>query len=721
MSTRTEPRTPEAAPVRRSPVPACAGRGPRGRARRADRSSRCWPSAGSCRRRRPTTAPRPTRCRARRGAVLGPAQPGARGPPRPRPRPATPTTSRRGSSPWAASSRGDITTEAQAGKRLARRRGRARARRSRPCRPAATRCRASTAVGASSWPRKGWTSRHDRHRPGARGAQPRDGPRARHRRPRLAHRSPATARRLTLDYVAARDRRACCGSGCRAARRRPGRRAVTPSAHRRAGSLGSRVMDLIPTTTASPTATRRTTRRAGSPSRPSAPAAPPSRATAPGCCTPRRCAGWPPRRRCSRPGRATSCAPGSPTRSSARRSAASSARRSAATPTSSRSRASRTTSATRRSGTTARTRSTRSPRRSAGSRATRRRCGSSPGSRPRRSPATTARARRPVGLNLTRAALDAATKYPWPRREGAAQVRRVRRRPRRLRAGCAHGAPEERALLRGAGHGLGRRRRLLRARRRGRASSPGTSTSARSAAPATRATPRGCSTPLRATPPTPTPTSSARPSTGSPALPFWPTSYDGSLRDLAALKNLTSQLIGRFCAAAERATRAAHGDGRLTRYAADLEVPREQRLEVAVLKAVANRWVMQRVGAESVYTGQRELVQELVVGAAAARRRSRSTRCCARRTRTRADDAARLRVVVDQVASLTDRSVVAWHAPALPLSGGSLLVVSAVFAAASQAPRCARRVAAASASRPWRRSVPAACDALRRGRRSEAR
>ena len=41
------------------------------------------------------------------------------------------------------------------------------------------------------------------------------------------------------------------------------------------------------------------------------------------------------------------------------------------------------------------------------------------------------------------------------------------------------------------------------------------------------------------------------------ALPFWPSAYDGSHRSLAALKNTTSQLIGRFCQAAEHATREA--------------------------------------------------------------------------------------------------------------------------------------------------------------------
>ena len=145
------------------------------------------------------------------------------------------------------------------------------------------------------------------------------------------------------------------------------------------------------------------------------------------------------------------------------------------------------------------------------------------------------------------------------------------------------------------------------------------------------------------------------------SLTFWPSTYDGTLRDLASLKNLTSQLIGRFAGAAESATRAAYGHGRLTRYAADLVVPREQRLEVAVLKAVANRWVMQRAGAELVYSHQRELVQELV---SALRLAGREALDPVLRTAydDAVDDAARLRVVIDQVASLTDRSVVAWHA-----------------------------------------------------------
>ena len=119
-------------------------------------------------------------------------------------------------------------------------------------------------------------------------------------------------------------------------------------------------------------------------------------------------------------------------------------------------------------------------------------------------------------------------------------------------------------------------------------------------------------------------------------------------------------MTGWFCAAAESATRAHHGDGPLTRYAADLVVPRDQRLEVAVLKAVANLWVMQREGAAGIYADQRAVVQDLV---AAVRLRAPVVLEPAFRPayEVAGDDAARLRVVVDQVASLTDRSVVDWH------------------------------------------------------------
>ena len=146
------------------------------------------------------------------------------------------------------------------------------------------------------------------------------------------------------------------------------------------------------------------------------------------------------------------------------------------------------------------------------------------------------------------------------------------------------------------------------------------------------------------------------------ALKFWPRAYDGSQQSLAALKNLTSYLIGRFCQAADSATRAEFGDGPLTRYEANLLVPQDIRDEVAVLKAMAMLYVMQRAGAESMYLEQRQLIAQLVD--ALQRRGGESLEPWLRPawSAARDDQAQRLRVVVDQVASLTDISVREWHA-----------------------------------------------------------
>jgi dGTPase len=142
----------------------------------------------------------------------------------------------------------------------------------------------------------------------------------------------------------------------------------------------------------------------------------------------------------------------------------------------------------------------------------------------------------------------------------------------------------------------------------------------------------------------------------------WPTApYDGSRPALAALKDLTSDLIGRFCAEVCDATREKYGDLPLVRYAADLVVPRETRLEVAALKGVAAHYVMRADDRLPLLQRQREVVAELV---SQLRLRGPGELMPAFRADHAAaeTDAARLRVVVDQVASLTDASALVWHA-----------------------------------------------------------
>lgn len=143
-------------------------------------------------------------------------------------------------------------------------------------------------------------------------------------------------------------------------------------------------------------------------------------------------------------------------------------------------------------------------------------------------------------------------------------------------------------------------------------------------------------------------------------LSCWPRRFDGEPQTVAAVKNLTSELIGRFCGAALRATRSA-GSTPLARYAADLEVPRQQRMECALLKGVTAFYVMGRVGADASQAREREVLIELAAALAAGAPEVLDP-MFRPEYESAASDGARLRVVVDQVASLTDISALAWHA-----------------------------------------------------------
>ena len=138
---------------------------------------------------------------------------------------------------------------------------------------------------------------------------------------------------------------------------------------------------------------------------------------------------------------------------------------------------------------------------------------------------------------------------------------------------------------------------------------------------------------------------------------WWPRSFAGTAKDLAVLKRATSTLIGRFCSAAEQATRAEYGHTDLTRYAADLIVPARERAECALLKAATALYVMRRPEAEAIQQREREIVEELVE-----RLVDRAPQALdpyfAEQWGAAPDDAARLRVVVDQVAGLTDAAAI---------------------------------------------------------------
>ncbi len=260
-----------------------------------------------------------------------------------------------------------------------------------------------------------------------------------------------------------------------------------------------------------------------------------------------------------------------------------------------------------------------------------------------------------AGLNLTRAVLDAATKYPWPREPGRVKYG-VYADDRPVFDWLRAGAPAGRLSLEaqvmdwaddvaysvhdledGVYAGLCRLDRLADPVER-RAVAELTCGLYSELAP-------GALEPVLAE---------------LVRLPWWLPAYDGSLSSLVALKRMTSELIARFCASALEATRAAAGDRPLARYAADLVVPEWTRAECALLKGLTARYVMAREAALAGQARERELIAELVAaiaaGAPAALEPALRPAYLAA-----AEDAARLRVVIDQVASLTDVSARGWH------------------------------------------------------------
>ncbi len=145
------------------------------------------------------------------------------------------------------------------------------------------------------------------------------------------------------------------------------------------------------------------------------------------------------------------------------------------------------------------------------------------------------------------------------------------------------------------------------------------------------------------------------------ALPVWLDDFTGSYADMAHLKDLTSQLIGRFCASTVRATTQKFGAGPHSRFRADLVIPVETRAEIQVLKGMAVHYVMTPRESEPVYYQQRQLLADLVEALLEAGP-SALEEPFATAWRESEDDAGTLRAVIDQVATLTDPSASRWHA-----------------------------------------------------------
>ena len=141
---------------------------------------------------------------------------------------------------------------------------------------------------------------------------------------------------------------------------------------------------------------------------------------------------------------------------------------------------------------------------------------------------------------------------------------------------------------------------------------------------------------------------------------YWMHEYDGSARSRAQLKNLSSDLIGSFVsrttdAILENAPRAS-----LTRYRAGVIVPSKVKSEIAVLKGLVASFLMTARSRQGYYEKQREMLIELADALLNSTGETLET-VFQEPFLNASDELARRRVVVDQIASLTDPSAIALH------------------------------------------------------------
>lgn len=144
------------------------------------------------------------------------------------------------------------------------------------------------------------------------------------------------------------------------------------------------------------------------------------------------------------------------------------------------------------------------------------------------------------------------------------------------------------------------------------------------------------------------------------SLPNWPTKFERSPAMLGGLKNLASDLIGRFVSQTINAIVDASPVDSMARYGARIEVPANVKAEIAVLKGIVSAFLMSHESRRPIYEWQRSLLAELADALLASNGENLDVYCTSAWAKAKSEIEQR-RVVVDQVASLTDQSAITMH------------------------------------------------------------
>ena len=144
------------------------------------------------------------------------------------------------------------------------------------------------------------------------------------------------------------------------------------------------------------------------------------------------------------------------------------------------------------------------------------------------------------------------------------------------------------------------------------------------------------------------------------ALEYWPSDFDHSQAALGRLKNLSSALIGRFVGQTTDYVFDQAPSAVLTRFSAGVIVPEAVSAEISVLKGLVSAFLMSHESRRPFYEWQRAILGELA-DALLASNGSALDPIQSVLWANAQSDSTKHRIVVDQIASLTDQSALNLH------------------------------------------------------------